>query len=86
MGVVQRVAHARPGLLGRLDGGDLLVALHLGQHHRLHHGADDAVGQDQHRVAVPVGVIKGLVGHINGLLHGGGGEDHHLEAAVARWP
>ena len=83
VGVVQLVAHTGPVLLGRLEGGHLLVALHLGQHHRLHHGADNAVGQDEHRVAVPVGVVKGGVGHVHRLLDGGGGEDHHLEAAVA---
>ena len=55
----------------------------LGQHHRLHHGADDAVGQDEDGVAVPVGIVKGGVGHVHRLLDGGGGKDQHLEPAVA---
>ena len=72
VGVVQLMAGAGPLGLGCLDGGDLLVTLHLGQLNGLHHGADDAVSQNEDGVVVAVSVVESGIGQVNGLLHGGG--------------
>ena len=74
---------AGPFLLALTDSGDFFLALHLGQLYRLHHGADNAIGQNEDGVAVTVGQVKGLVGQVHSFLHGGGSQNDHLKATVA---
>ena len=83
IGIVELVTDAGPASFCRFHGGDLLVGFRLGKNNGLHHGADDAVGKQQHGCAVSVGPVKGENRQIHGLLYGGGGQDGHAEAAVA---
>ena len=56
------------------QGPSLLRQIHpLGGHfvkvHRAHHLADHTIRHDDHRIAILVGDIKGLVNHGRGLLY-----------------
>ena len=82
VGIIQRMPDAGPLFLALTNGGDLLIAHHLGQFYRLHHGTDHAIRQNEHRIAVPVCQLKRLAGQVNRLLYGGGGQNDHLKAAV----
>ena len=83
LGAAVSRSHRILRLLGGLVLGQERIAHHVGQLDGLHHDADDAVDQDHHGIAILLGVVPGMVGHVDRFLHGLGREHQQLVAAVA---
>ena len=77
VGALVLVAAGRPAAL--VVGLDLL----FGEGDRLHHLAEHPVRKDHRGHAVAVGEVERVKHHVDHLLDGGGGEDEHMQVAVA---